>query len=143
MQQPLDLRFDLVQAADARAEDHAAAEGVFLGEVDAGVAHGVDAGDHGELREAIDAAWHPWPTCSRRCVQSWTSPPKWTLWPAVSNSRIVWMPLSPRRIALPEVFDLATERGDGSQSGYDDTPFHASPLTTGNFSMYSIAWPTV
>ncbi len=48
------LGFDLVQAADAGAEDHAAAKRIFLREVEAGVAHGVDAGDHGELREAIE-----------------------------------------------------------------------------------------
>ena len=45
-EQPLVLGLDLVQAADARAEDHAAAERIFLREVDARVAHRVDAGDH-------------------------------------------------------------------------------------------------
>ena len=44
-----------LQSADARSQDHAAAKRIFLGEVDAAVAHGVDAGDHGELREAVDA----------------------------------------------------------------------------------------
>ena len=39
------LNLDRLQAADARAENHAAAPGVFLREVDAGVAHGIDAGD--------------------------------------------------------------------------------------------------
>ena len=31
-----------------------AAKGIFLGEVDAGIVHGVDAGHHGKLREAVD-----------------------------------------------------------------------------------------
>ncbi len=44
LQQPRVLLFDLAQAADAGAEDHAAAERIFAGELDAGVAHGVDAG---------------------------------------------------------------------------------------------------
>ena len=42
LEQPGVLDLDLLQAADARAEDHAAAERVFLGEIEPGVAHGVD-----------------------------------------------------------------------------------------------------
>ena len=38
VEQPLVLDLDRLQAADARAEDHAAAAGIFLGEVDARVA---------------------------------------------------------------------------------------------------------
>ena len=35
------------------------------------------------------------------------------------------MPLSPASSCLPEVFDLAAQRSDGTKSGYDNAPFHA------------------
>ena len=54
VQQPVVLGLDLIQPADARADHDAAAEGVFLGEVDARVADRVDAGHHGELGEAVE-----------------------------------------------------------------------------------------
>jgi len=54
-QQPRVLLFDFVQAANARAEDYASAELVDFGNVDPRVNHGVGRGDHGELRESIEA----------------------------------------------------------------------------------------
>ena len=54
LQQPVQLLFDFVQTADARTNDHAAAERIFLGKIEPALAHGVGAGDHGKLREAID-----------------------------------------------------------------------------------------
>ena len=46
--------FDLVQAADAAADDHAAAEGIFLGEIEARILHRLPAGDHRKLREPVE-----------------------------------------------------------------------------------------
>ena len=48
------LLFEFVQPADAAADDDAAAEGVFLGEVQAAVLDGFEGGDHGELGEAVE-----------------------------------------------------------------------------------------
>ena len=54
VEQPRMLRFDFVQPADAGAENDAAAKRIFLREIEARVAHRVDAGHQGELREAIE-----------------------------------------------------------------------------------------
>ena len=50
------LLLELVEAADAAADDDAAAVRVFLGEVEAAVLDGVHGGDHGELGEAVQPA---------------------------------------------------------------------------------------
>ena len=52
--QPRVLRFDLVKTADAGAEDDTAAKRVLFSEIETRVVHGVDAGDHGELRKAVE-----------------------------------------------------------------------------------------
>jgi len=55
LKRPLDgAAADLVQAANARSQDHAAAEGIALGEINARVADRVDGGNHCELGEAVD-----------------------------------------------------------------------------------------
>jgi len=54
-QQPLHLRLDLVQPADARAQDHAATKGLFLRKIQTRVSDRVNASHQRELREAIDA----------------------------------------------------------------------------------------
>ena len=94
------------------------------------VAHGVDAGDHGELREAID----PLGILGRHVVAGR---------PIVDLAAEVDLVAGgieqpdlvdaafARENPLPEIFDLATKRGDRSQSGYDDAPFHEISLTTG------------
>ena len=48
--------FELVEAADAGAEDDAAAERVFLAEIEAAVLDRFDRTDHGELREPVESA---------------------------------------------------------------------------------------
>ena len=50
------LFFKLIQAADAAAGDDAATVRVFLAEVDAAVLDGLDGGDQGKLREAVEVA---------------------------------------------------------------------------------------
>ena len=50
------LLFELVEAADAAAEDDAAAERIFLAKVEAAVFDGFDGGDQRELGEAVEAA---------------------------------------------------------------------------------------
>ena len=54
VEQPLDLGFDLVQAADTGPKNHAAAVGVFRGKIEARILDGVDTRNERELREAID-----------------------------------------------------------------------------------------
>src|SRR5690606_38807349 len=47
---------DRLDPADPRADDDAAALGVFLGEVDAGVGDGLDGRGEAELGDAVEAA---------------------------------------------------------------------------------------
>ena len=54
-QQLRELLLDLVQPTDAGANDHAAAEQIFFGEIQPALADRIGAGDEGKLREAIDA----------------------------------------------------------------------------------------
>ena len=71
------------------------------------------------------------------------SPPKWTLCAGgVEQPDLVDAALA-RQNPLPEIFDLATQRGDGAQSGYDDASFHEMLLQDWEFSMYWTACPTV
>ena len=92
-----DLGFNLVQPANAGAENHAAAKGVLRREIEARVADRVDAGDHGKLREAVNA-----PSVFDRHVIAGRPivdvAAEMDLIALVSNSRISWMPLSPPRI---------------------------------------------
>ena len=101
------------------------------------VAHGVDAGDHGELREAID----PLGILGRHVVagvQSWISPPKWTLWPVVSNSSDPVNAAFAREDSLPQIFDLAAQRSDRAQPGYDDASFHEFVINAYDWEVFDV-----
>ena len=129
-QQPFHLRFDFVEPADSRSQDHAAAERIGLGKVDPGVAYGVDASDHGELGEAVD----PFGFLGRHVIAGG---------PVVNVAAEVHFvpggieyadfvnPAFALEDAFPQILDLATERSNDSQPGYDDASFHVSSLTPG------------
>ena len=128
--------FDLAQAADAGAEDHAAAAGVFLGEVDARVAHGVDAGDQGELHEAVEpldvlgvdvAVGRPVVDLAAEADADSPSTSK------RSSGRDAALAVAD---ASPEFVHLAAERGDGANARDDDAAFHANPSGRGGFGAF-------
>jgi hypothetical protein len=54
-QQALVLNLDFPEPADPRAKHNATAEGLFLGEIQARVFHGVRTGDNGVLGKTIEA----------------------------------------------------------------------------------------
>ena len=112
-----------LQAADAGAEDHAAAERVFLGEVEARVVHRVDAGDQRELREAIDPLVF-------LAVDVAVGGPVVDVAAELDLvlGRVEGLERVDAALAaenpLPQVVDLAAQRGDGTDPGDDDAPFH-------------------
>ena len=125
VEQPLVLDLDRLQPADARTENHAAAPGVFLREVDARIAHGVDAGDLGELDEAIEALdVLGLDVAVGRPIADF----------AAEADAVIGhiQPFERTDSALavadasPELLHLAAERGDGADTRDDDAAFHAS-----------------
>ena len=124
------------QAADARAEDHAAAPGVVLREVDARVADGVDAGDQGELREAVE------PLDVLGLDVAVDRPIADLAADADADSRPRRAARADRRRsrrckdASPELVHPAAERGDGANARYDDAAFHAKPLRQRKFRCF-------
>ena len=57
--EPTMLRFDFMQSADSRTQDHTATKPVFFVEVEARIGNRIDAGDQRELGKAIDTLSHP------------------------------------------------------------------------------------
>ena len=97
--------------------------GSSLREVDARVAHRVDAGDQGELREAIEplrflavdvAVGRPIVDVAAELH---------LVAGRVERLEFVDAALAAQN-PLPQIVDLAAERGDGAHSGYDDASFH-------------------
>ena len=123
-QQPLHLSLDLLQSADARAQDHAAAEGVFGGKVQAGVIHRIDGGHQRELREAVDPLhFLVGDVVDRIPVVDVAA--KLDLERRRVEQPQRMNPAFARQHALPEVVDLTTQRRDDTQTGYDHPSFHA------------------
>ena len=100
-----------------------AAERLFLGEIDAGVFHGIDAGDHGELREAIDPLGvFGGDVIAGRPIVDIAAELDFVLG-GVEQADRVDAALALEN-AVPQIVDSAAQRGDRSQSGDDDAPFH-------------------
>ncbi len=79
---------------------------IFSREVQPGIAHGVDGGDHGELRETVEPLAILRRDDSRRSSNAAISPPKRTRNSVVSNAVIGTTPLSPCANPLPEILRL-------------------------------------
>ncbi len=118
------LRFDFAQPTDPRPENHAATEGLFLLEIDARVTNRLRTSHHRELGKAID----PLHFLQRN---------KFARIPVVDVSteldlEFVGIETAQRMDAAftrqdptPKVIDLATERCHNTETGYDDSSFHA------------------
>ena len=128
--QPQVLRLDLVQPADARAENHAGAEGIFAGEIEPRIAHGVDPGHERELREAVESL-----VVFGRDVTGGIP----VVDIAAEADFVVGGVEQPQGMdaafaaqnPLPEVLNFQTQRGDRPEAGDDDTSFHAHAVRTG------------
>ena len=121
--QPLVLRFDFGEAADAGAENHAAAERVFLREVEARVVHRVDAGHQRELREAVDPLFFlAIDVAVGRPVVDVAAELDLVAG-GVERLQLVNAALAAQNL-LPQVVDLAAQRRDGTNAGDDDASFH-------------------
>jgi hypothetical protein len=121
--EPLVLSFDLGESADARAEDHAAAERFFLGEVDSRIVHGVDAGNQRELREAIDALLLlAIDVAFGRPIVDIAAEAHFVM-RGIECSKLVNAAVAAQHL-IPEVVDLAAQGGDGANTGDDNTTFH-------------------
>ena len=90
---------------------HAAAERVFLGEVEAAVLDGLGGGDHGELGEAVEPAGRPGRRGTGSGSKSLTSPPNLTLKAVVSNCVIGRDAALAGEQALPVVRHVAGRAG--------------------------------
>ncbi len=119
------LRFKLPQAADARSDRHAAAERIVFGEVDAGVLHGVDGGDDGELREAVELLFVAGlDVALRRKVGNLASEADAVAGGVESAQRRD--PALAVEDAGPYFGNLAAKRSDRTQTRYDDAPLHGT-----------------
>jgi hypothetical protein len=113
------LLLDRLDAADARADDDAAAEAVFLVEVDAGVLHRVNGRGESELAEAVEAFGFADVDAVLRDVEV-------RALAADLDGVGAGVPAGDRLDAalagaqrVPNLVDALAERGDDSQSGND------------------------
>ena len=121
------LLFDFVEAADARAENDAATIGVFLGEIQAGIAHGINARHQRKLGKAVDALG-----ILRRNVGVGRPIPNFAGEPhfevrggeQVDRTHAAFAGADP----FPQVLNLAAQPGNGAETGDDDSAFHLFAL---------------
>jgi hypothetical protein len=127
--QPPLLLFDLVETADAGADDGAAHVGIVFREVDPRVLHGVGAGDQCELGEAVD------PLYFLRLDVACGGP---VVDVAAELHLVVGRVEELDRVnaaftskhALPQIPDFEAQGGDGANASYDNSSFHRSTSTS-------------
>src|SRR5262249_50107317 len=120
-EQPLLLFFDLSDAADAGADQHAAAGSVFFAEVELRIGNGFARGGDGQLREAVEAASLALlDIVLRREVFDFAGDADVVLAGVIkrhwSDAALV------AEQTVPELRDGKTQRRDRSQTGDHDTP---------------------
>jgi hypothetical protein len=119
------LHLDLAQAPDPGSQDHAAAEGIFAGEIEPRVPDRVDSRDHRKLGEAVqplDLLAGDVPL--GREVDDLPGEPD----PEPRGVEQLQRVHAALAIADtgPHLLHLAAERSDQTQSRYDNAPFHGS-----------------
>ncbi len=117
------LVLELVEAADAAAEDDAAAVRVFLGEIQTAVGDGLDRGHQGELAESIQMAGDLG-LQRRHRVELLHLPAKVDLERGGVELLDRRDAALAREQGLPVARDVRRQRVDRPQTGDDDAPRH-------------------
>ena len=123
--EPLVLGLELVETAYPRADRHAAAVGVFLGELEPRVGHRIDCRSDGELRESVDppeflGVADVLPLCIPRHLAAKLDPIAGHIEQRDRSHAAV-----ATHEAIPESADLSAQRRDDTQPRHHRPPLHA------------------